>query len=129
MAAETTKVTRDGTMEVTAKEGLAYLEKEKPDLANKIKQQLKDDQAEKPSNGSGDAPVTESNGTKVTRDNTMVQTAEEGLEFLRRQAGGVEVIKHHGLDRLIPDAIPEEKQKTPKLPQDRTMVATAKVLV
>nr|XP_039250814.1 uncharacterized protein LOC120328409 isoform X2 [Styela clava] len=85
MAAETTKVTRDGTMEVTAKEGLAYLEKEKPDLANKIKQQLKDDQAEKPSNGSGDAPVTESNGTKVTRDNTMVQTAEEGKQFLEKR--------------------------------------------
>lgn len=125
MATETPKVTRDGTMEVTAKEGIAYLEKEKPDLANQIKQQLKDEQAEKPANGSGDA--TESNGTtKVVRDNTMVQTAEEGLEFLRRQAGGVDVIKDHGLDKLIPDAIPEDQQKTPKIPQDRTMVETAK---
>lgn len=55
------------------------MEKESPDLAQKLKDQMKeaDEKTTENENGSGDAPAPNGNGTaKVPRDNTMVQTAQ-----------------------------------------------------
>lgn len=84
--ASPTKLARDNTMEATAKEGIEYLEKNRPDLAEQVKAVAK----ETPENGAGDAPKATKNGdspAKLPRDNTMVTTAEEGKEYLEKHGG------------------------------------------
>jgi len=62
-------------------EGIEYLEKNRPDLAEQCKAVAK----ETPENGAGDAPKATKNGdspAKLPRDNTMVTTAEVRTLFI-----------------------------------------------
>lgn len=126
MAAEAPKMARDGTMEATAKEGIAFLEKQKPALAEDLKK-LKED-VEQKENGSGDAPAEHANGTtpKVPRDNTMVQTAEEGKKFLEKEGGVNEDAKTRGQEKELNDSKTEEKEATKRSADDKTETDEAK---
>lgn len=114
MATEAPKVPRDGTMEVTAKEGLEYLEKESPDLAQKLKDQMKeaDDKSSENKNGSGDAPANGNGTAKVPRDNTMVQTAQEGKDFLEKEGGVNEDAKTRSQEKELNSSKTEDKEAT-----------------
>ncbi|XP_076806225.1 uncharacterized protein LOC143449785 [Clavelina lepadiformis] len=95
--ASPTKLARDNTMEATAKEGIEFLEKNSPALAEQCKKVA----TETAENGSGDATEPIKNGnspTKLARDNTMVVTAQEGKEFVEKQGGVNEDAKTRAQD-------------------------------
>lgn len=126
MAAEPQKLTRDNTMEATAKEGIKLLEKADPVLAEECKTVLK----ETAKNGSGDAPEVAENGDdkpKMTRDNTMVATAQEGQEYLDKQGGVNEGAKTRSQEAELNKSLEEEKEneeekQAPKRPADEEEV-------
>lgn len=105
------QLARDNTMETTAKEGIKFLEKTSPELAEECKTVAK----ENVQNGSGDAPEVVKNGSspvKLPRDNTMVTTAQEGKEFLEKQGGVNEEAKTRSQEAELNSSTNGEEEKT-----------------
>lgn len=103
-------LTRSGTMQVTAKEGIEYLEASGKDKLLEM-QGLKDPAPEKPS---------------VQRDSTMAVTAKEGEKLLGKEKPDDDAKtrgQQHQIDNLKNEQLPAKKAKMAK---GITMVGTAK---
>lgn len=118
------QLARDNTMEATAKEGIEYLEKSRPDLAEQCKAVSK----ETTKNGSGDAPEGTKNGdseTKLTRDNTMVTTAEEGKEYVEKHGGVNTDAKTRSQEAELNNSAAEEEKTATKRSADKEQDETS----
>lgn len=115
MAEEKTKLARDGTMQVTAKEGINYLESSGKETLL-VMSGLKDPEPEPPSKK-----------TKLAKGTTMVGTAKEADRLLGDNRPDADAMTR-GQQKQI-DAISKEPPSTPKkakLAKEGTMAATAK---
>lgn len=117
MADEKTSLTRDGTMQATAKEGISFLE-----AAGKTtlleEQGLKDPEP--------DAPAKDKK-SKLAKGTTMIGTAKEAEKILGDNKPDADAMTR-GQQKQI-DALNKEAPSTPKkakLTKDSTMAATAK---
>ncbi|XP_013393989.1 proline-rich receptor-like protein kinase PERK2 isoform X2 [Lingula anatina] len=63
---------------------------------------------------------------QLTRDNTMQQTAKEGISFLQSQ-GKESLLNMQGLNNSGGSASASATDDKPKMPRDNTMIGTAKV--
>ncbi|ESO85222.1 hypothetical protein LOTGIDRAFT_235897 [Lottia gigantea] len=118
MADAKSTLTRDGTMQVTAKEGIELLKSEGATKLLKAQGLISDagDSSSKPS---------------LERDGTMVVTAKEGEAVLDSMGGAPDPdaatrSQQKELEALKNEVAAEPPVKKPKLPKDGTMVATAK---
>ncbi|XP_063409245.1 uncharacterized protein LOC134692696 [Mytilus trossulus] len=115
MAEEKTKLTRDGTMQVTAKEGIDYLESSGKETLL-VMSGLKDPEPEPPAKK-----------TKLAKGTTMVGTAKEADRLLGDNRPDADAMTR-GQQKQI-DAISKEAPSTPKkakLAKAGTMAVTAK---
>ncbi|CAC5406502.1 unnamed protein product [Mytilus coruscus] len=115
MAEEKTKLARDGTMQVTAKEGINYLESSGKETLL-VMSGLKDPEPEPPAKK-----------TKLAKGTTMVGTAKEADRLLGDNRPDADAMTR-GQQKQI-DAISKEPPSTPKkakLAKEGTMAATAK---
>ncbi|XP_033095420.1 uncharacterized protein LOC117100000 [Anneissia japonica] len=115
MAEEQPQLKRDGTMQVTAKEGIEYLKRQgKEDLVPET-------------NANGDK-TDSSNGDKpaVPREGTMEATIKDGERFLESTGGELpEEVRTRGDQEKI-DSEQKEESDLPPVVREGTMVATAK---
>ncbi|XP_071945071.1 uncharacterized protein [Antedon mediterranea] len=109
MADEQPQLKRDGTMQVTAKEGIEYLKREgKEDLIPET-------------NSNGNTP--DDDKPEIPRDGTMQATLKDGKEFLESTGGQLpEEVRTRGDQEKLAEA----EDDVPAVVRDNTMVATAK---
>ncbi|XP_076472263.1 uncharacterized protein LOC143301760 [Babylonia areolata] len=115
MADAKPSLARDGTMQVTAKEGIDYLKSEGKTKLLEF-QGLADPEPSKPA---------------LPRDNTMAVTAKEGERLLDSTGGAPDEDaqtrgQQRKLEEIKNETAPEPPAKKAKLAKDTTMVATTK---
>ncbi|XP_064598727.1 high mobility group protein hmg-12-like [Liolophura sinensis] len=113
MADAKTQLTRDGTMQVTAKEGIEYLQAAKKDTLLEL-------QGLKP--GDTGAP-------SLARAGTMAVTAKEGNALLGESKPDADALtrgQQRKIDEISSEKIPQSPAKKPRMSKDNTMVGTAK---
>ncbi|GFO21953.1 eukaryotic translation initiation factor 3 subunit f [Plakobranchus ocellatus] len=105
-----TSLARDGTMQVTAKEGIGYLKAEGKDALLKVQGLVEDKPA-------------------VPRDGTMVSTAKEADRILGNKKPDEDAqtrSQNKQIEDLKKEKTPEPPAKKAKLAKDGTMAVTAK---
>ncbi|XP_071110088.1 uncharacterized protein [Haliotis cracherodii] len=111
---------RDGTMQVTAKEGIDYLESAGHDKLLKLQGLKPEEDAASGSNKSG-----------LPRDSTMAVTAKEGEQFLEAAGGTVDAdaltrSQQKKIEEIQSETSEEPSPKKPKMSKEGTMAVTAK---